>query len=109
MTPPRPYTTEAEYLAYDVANEGRHEYYGGEIVSVSGVSEAHVLVSVNLTILIGSRLRGTGCRAYNGDMRVRLGDTDAYAAARASTPRAARSHRGSSSGWKNAGYIASIA
>jgi Uma2 family endonuclease len=71
--------TEAEYLAYDLAHEGRHEYFPpGDIVSRSGASLAHVLVTMNLSALLVGRLRGGPCRAYNGDMRVRLDDTEAY-------------------------------
>lgn len=78
-TVPDPRMTEAEYLAYDLAHEGRHEYYPpGDIVSMSGASEAHVLISVNLLIALGVRLRGGPCRVYNADMRVRLDDTGAY-------------------------------
>ncbi|MDP2315593.1 MAG: Uma2 family endonuclease [Pseudomonadota bacterium] len=76
---PDPRMTEGEYLAYDLTHEGRHEYYPpGALVSMSGASEAHVLISVNLAVALVTRLRGGPCRVYNGDMRVRVEATGAY-------------------------------
>jgi len=39
--------TEAEYLEYDRTHDGKHEYVNGEVVAMSGVSDAHDRVQVN--------------------------------------------------------------
>jgi Uma2 family endonuclease len=75
---PHPYVSEAEYLAYDLAHEGRHEFYNGEIVAMAGATEAHALVTANLTRGLGNRLRGTQCRVYSADLRVHTEEDGAY-------------------------------
>ena len=39
--------TEAEYLAFDLAQQGKHEFCNGEILAIAGASEAHGLVVSN--------------------------------------------------------------
>lgn len=70
--------TEAEYLAYDLAHEGRHEFVNGEVYAMAGGSAEHALATSNLTILVGTALRGTPCRVYSGDLRVRVDETGLY-------------------------------
>lgn len=71
--------SEAEYLAYDLAHEGRHELVNGEVRSTSGASESHALATANLVRVLGNALRGTPCRVYSSDLRVRVDETGLYA------------------------------
>jgi Uma2 family endonuclease len=79
---PRPATiarmTEAEYLAYDASHEGKHELVNGEVVAMSGVSDAHDRVQVNLLVALARRLHGGPCRVRGSDLRVRLEETGLY-------------------------------
>ena len=70
--------SEAEYLAYELGHEGKHELVNGEVLAMSGVSEAHSLIQANLTIALGTRLRGGPCRVYTSDLRVLLEETGMY-------------------------------
>ncbi len=70
--------TEAAYLAYDQSHAGKHEYVNGEVVAISGVSDAHDRIQVNATLALGSRLRGGPCRVRGSDLRVRLDETGLY-------------------------------
>lgn len=71
--------SEAEYLAYDLAHEGRHEFVNGEVIAMSGASEAHALATMNLAAALHRALRGGPCRVYSNDLRVRIDETGLYA------------------------------
>jgi Uma2 family endonuclease len=65
------YTVE-EYLNFEKTNGNKHEYHQGKILASTGSSRHHNLIGSNITIAIGSRLRGHKCEIYVNDMRVKL-------------------------------------
>lgn len=65
------FCTEAEYLAFERAAVEKHEYHRGEIVAMVGASMNHSAITANLTIALGTRLRGSHCRVFGNDLRVR--------------------------------------
>jgi Uma2 family endonuclease len=71
--------SEAEYLAYDRSHEGKHELVNGEVVAMSGASDAHDRIQVNAVVALANRLRGGPCRVRGADLRVRLEETGLYA------------------------------
>lgn len=71
--------TEAEYLAWEELQPEKHEFVNGEIVAMSGVSEAHSRIAINLTLALGNRLRGGPCHLNHSDLRVRIDETGLYA------------------------------
>lgn len=70
---PESFYTEDEYLALERASQERREYVDGQIYLMAGESEAHGTICVNLTVEIGSQLKGTPCRAFSKDTKVRSG------------------------------------
>jgi Uma2 family endonuclease len=66
------FTVEA-YLELDRAAEERYEYLDGEIYAMAGESPDHSTICTNLTMSIASQLRGTPCRAFAKDTKVRSG------------------------------------
>jgi Uma2 family endonuclease len=48
----------------------RHEYRNGEVVTMSGGSEAHSMIASNFLIYLGFLLRDTDFRLYGSDLRV---------------------------------------
>jgi Uma2 family endonuclease len=70
--------TPSEYLAIEVASEGRHEFYDGEMFAMSGGSYWHNLVKDNLARALGSRLAGRGCTVLTSDQRVKVDATGLY-------------------------------
>jgi Uma2 family endonuclease len=66
------YTTE-EYLALERASEERHEYLDGQIYALAGESPEHGDICTNLVITVGSQLRGSPCRVWGKDTKVRSG------------------------------------
>lgn len=65
--------TEDEYLALERASQERREYLDGQIYLMAGESPAHGTICTNLTIEVGSQLKGTECRAFSKDTKVRSG------------------------------------
>ena len=79
--------TVEEYLAFERASDERHEYLDGVIYAMAGSastqamageSEDHGTICMNLSISLGSQLRGTPCRAFSKDTKVRCGPYRSY-------------------------------
>lgn len=68
----------AEYLAGEMKASFRSEYVLGEVYAMAGASDAHVTINANLITLIKPHLRGSGCKAYLNDMKVRIGEDKAF-------------------------------
>ncbi len=70
-----------EYLAWEERQEVKHEYIHGEVYEVyamAGARDAHVTVAGNVFALLKAHLRGTPCRTYISDMKLRVEAADAY-------------------------------
>lgn len=73
----RPRFTFEDYLAWEAAQELRHEYLAGEVFAMTGARRNHVTVTVNLTAALRSLVRGTPCRVYASGMKLRIASADA--------------------------------
>ena len=71
------YTAE-EYLELERQAEYKSEFADGEIFALAGASEPHNLIATNLTVALGSQLKGTACKLYSSDMRVQLAQSTRY-------------------------------
>jgi len=60
------------YLDAERHSEVRHEYFDGAIVAMAGASRAHGLLVTNLVALLRPAARGTGCRLFSSDMKVKI-------------------------------------
>src|SRR5258708_337613 len=65
--------TEDEYLAIERESEERHRYLDGKILLMAGESPQHADASTNLTGMIWSQLKGTSCRLWSKDTKIRSG------------------------------------
>jgi len=72
---PAPFITEEDYLQRERAATLKHEYYRGQIYVLAGASEAHNLIAMNIAALLRSSVRGSSCRAYPSDMRIKVEQT----------------------------------
>jgi Uma2 family endonuclease len=61
-----------DYLAAEDGADCRHEYIDGEIYAMTGASDRHGLITLNLAAFLRPRLRGTPCQLFANDMKVRL-------------------------------------
>ncbi len=68
----------AEYLASEEASETRHEFYRGRVYAMAGASPDHVSIATYLAAALVSRLRGSDCRVFSTDLRVRTGPDGLY-------------------------------
>lgn len=59
-----------EYLEMEEHSEEKHEYYKGEIFPMSGPKLDHVRITRDMSILLGLKLRGSGCEVFPTDLRV---------------------------------------
>jgi Uma2 family endonuclease len=65
------YTLE-EYLQLDRVSDERLEFWEGEIFSMSGVSDQHSQIEVNLITSLDNRLSPRGCRVFPANMRIKV-------------------------------------
>jgi Uma2 family endonuclease len=75
--PDRGFTAE-DYLAWERGQEIKHEYVHGQIHAMAGARDAHVTAAGNVFALLKSHLRGTPCRTYISDMKLRVEAVDAF-------------------------------
>src|SRR5215467_2329534 len=68
-----PLYTIAEYLALERASEERHEYVDGHVYAMAGESPEHSDICSNLVTILNLQLRGTPCRVWTKDTKVRSG------------------------------------
>jgi len=74
---PAPMTV-AEFLAWEEKQELRWEFDGFAPVAMTGGTVAHEIIQLNLTAALNARLRGTRCRAYGSNLKVRAADRIRY-------------------------------
>jgi Uma2 family endonuclease len=75
----RPQLTEEEYLAIELAAEYKSEFYRGEMFAMAGGSPRHALLGLAMGSELRARLKGSNCRVYSSDLRVRLAPSGFYA------------------------------
>ncbi len=59
-----------DYLAFERQAETKHEYVGGEVFAMTGASERHNVIVVNLATEMNLQFRSRPCRVYSNDLRV---------------------------------------
>lgn len=70
--------SEQQYLENEAIAEFKHEYLQGEIWAMAGTGENHVTIAGNLFISLKQQLKGTPCRSYISDMKVKVEHANAY-------------------------------
>ncbi len=62
----------AEYLESELTAEVRHEYVAGQVYAIAGASEAHNIIAGNIFAILRPHLRGSSCKAFVSDMKVKV-------------------------------------
>ena len=62
----------AAYLQGELLAETKHEFIDGEVYAMAGASENHNLLSVNMASELKNRLKGTPCKIFVADMKVKV-------------------------------------
>ncbi len=67
-----------EYLRWENDQSEKHEYFRRKVFARVGATRRHVTVAMNLSALLLPHLRGTDCRAYMSDMKLRIEAANAF-------------------------------
>jgi len=70
--------TADDYLAWEAEQLTKHEFVAGEVFAMAGASDAHVTIRGNVFAELRQQLRGTPCRVYIADMKLRVERADAF-------------------------------
>jgi Uma2 family endonuclease len=69
---PKHKMTMEEYIEFDKNNEGRWEYFDGEVFDMAGGTLNHNKIIANILRHIGNKLEGTRCEALPPEMRLKV-------------------------------------
>jgi len=72
------YMTVDEYLESEEVAKVRREYVDGQVFAMTGSTDAHNVICSNVFTTLHAHLRGTGCRAYSNDMKVRIDSSNCF-------------------------------
>jgi Uma2 family endonuclease len=67
-----------DYLEGEKASPVKHEYVAGCVYAMVGTSVAHNRIAGNCYVLLANKLRGGPCGAVIADLKVRIGDAEAF-------------------------------
>lgn len=67
-----------EYLDYEREQSVRHELVDGYLYAMTGSSDRHEEIALNLAAALRVHLRGSPCRVYKGDLKIRVADDFYY-------------------------------
>ena len=68
----------AAFLAWDATQDLRHEYFDGEVFAMAGVEDRHATVVGNIYMALRPQLRGSPCRIYTTDVKLRVEAANCY-------------------------------
>ena len=72
LAPAEPALTADDFLAWEQAAEGKHEYLAGQVLAMGGASRRHGLVAGALYAALHPHARRAGCQLFAADMKVRV-------------------------------------
>lgn len=61
-----------DYFEQEKTSPIRHEYLGGQLFAMAGASESHNRIAANLCTYLITHLRGSGCKTFISDMKVKI-------------------------------------
>lgn len=64
--------TAEDYLVWEETQGEKHEYVGGMVYAMSGGTNAHAAIIMNVGGTLHAQLRGKSCRAFSSDLKVRI-------------------------------------
>ncbi len=67
-----------EYLAGEEKSQVRHEYFDGQVYAMSGGSDSHNTIALNLAAGLKSHVRGGRCRVFMENMKAYIPPLNSY-------------------------------
>jgi len=74
---PSQHWTLEQFLEMERESPAKHEYKAGEVFAMAGASAIHNIISLNLASILRGHLRGTPCRAFIAEVKLKLEQADA--------------------------------
>jgi len=68
----------AEFLAWDAGQTIKHEFVQGEVFAMAGGEDRNATLAGNVYMALRQHLRGTPCRVYGSDVKLRVEAADCY-------------------------------
>lgn len=78
QTAERLHFSAADFLDWEETQAEKHEFVAGEVFAMVGARQDHVIVSGNIFAGLKQRLRGTSCRPYVADLKLRVEAANAF-------------------------------
>lgn len=75
--PEMPFSAD-DFLVWDATQTTRHEYVRGEVFAMAGGEDRHASVSLAMASTLHSHLKGSRCRVYMNDVKLRVEAADAF-------------------------------
>ncbi len=75
---PRQFMSIEEYLAFERTSPIKHEYVGGHLYAMVGVSRRHSRIAGNIFVSLREAARGISCRIHQCDIQVPVPDGPYY-------------------------------
>lgn len=75
---PIPTMSREAYLEMEECSPVKHEYKAGQIYAMTGTSDIHNFICLNLASLLHNHLKGTPCRVFMADVKAMLDQSDAF-------------------------------
>lgn len=75
---PASFLTETEYLAQEHTAKERHEYVDGQVFAMAGASKNHNEIALNLALALRQLSKGSSCRVFMSDMKLRISQRNSY-------------------------------
>ena len=73
-----PRMTPEEYLSYEQDQAVRHELVDAYLYAMTGASDRHEEIALNLASALRVHLKSAPCRVYKGDLKIRVADDFFY-------------------------------
>lgn len=70
--------TAEDFLSWESTQDIKHEFADGIAYAMAGAGERHVTISLNVASALRNHVRGTPCRSYISDMKLRVDEVDAF-------------------------------
>ncbi|TQV62101.1 MAG: Uma2 family endonuclease [Halothiobacillaceae bacterium] len=70
--------TADDFLKWESTQDTKHEFADGIAYAMAGAGEKHVTISGNVFAALRNHVRGTPCRSYIADMKLRVDKADAF-------------------------------
>lgn len=67
-----------DYSALEQTKDRRFEYWAAEVFAMTGGSESHALISMNIGAVPVAAMRNQSCRVYGTDVKLRIEALDKF-------------------------------